>query len=106
MPTPHKARYFFSATIKVLKANSGMLLSCLVVPLLVLLAYGDQMGGTTLSGVHDFPVIVLQLAGLWLMVTGIGALDAMPRINKSSTGRKACCCGTGWPPLPASFWSG
>lgn len=49
MPTPHKTRYFFSATIKVLKANSGMLLSCLVVPLLVLLAYGDQMGGTTLS---------------------------------------------------------
>ena len=43
MPTPHKTRYFFSATIKVLKANSGMLLSCLVVPLLVLLAYGDQM---------------------------------------------------------------
>ena len=40
MPTPHKTRYFFSATIKVLKANSGMLLSCLVVPLLVLLAYG------------------------------------------------------------------
>ena len=86
MPTPHKTRYFFSATIKVLKANSGMLLSCLVVPLLVLLAYGDQMGGTTLSGVHDFPVIVLQLAGLWLMVTGIGALDAMPRINKSFNG--------------------
>lgn len=81
-----KFRYFVSATIKVLKANSGMLLSCVAAVLLALLAYGDQMGGVELQGVYDFHVVVLQLVGLWFMVTGIGALDAMPRVNKSFNG--------------------
>ena len=84
--TGQKIRYFVSATIKVLKANSGMFLSCLAAVLLVLLAYGDQLGGVELQAVYDFHVVVLQLVGLWLMVTGIGALDAMPRVNKSFNG--------------------
>lgn len=81
-----KIGYFVSATIKVLKANSGMLLSCVAALLLALLAYGDQLGGVELQAVYDFPAVVLQIVGLWLMVTGIGALDALPRVNKSFNG--------------------
>lgn len=101
-------RTFIDNIVRVLKANSGMFLSSVLVIVLLLLWMGDTMAGT--RGFHPetvqpgtmpvadgaFYSAFLELAGLWLMVSAVLALDAIPRINKSFNGAEGMLWWNRW----------
>lgn len=94
--------------VRVLKANSGMFLSSVLVIVLFLLWMGDTMAGTRAfrpDGVQSatmpvadaaFYCAFLELAGLWLMVSAVLALDAIPRVNKSFNGAEGMLWWNRW----------
>lgn len=72
--------------VRVLKANSGMFLSSALIIVLFLLWLGDGFAGHRSLTDASLYLVFIELAGLWLTVSAVLALDAISRINKSFNG--------------------
>ena len=101
-------RTFIDNIVRVLKANSGMFLSSVLVVVLFLMWMGDVISGARAidpmaAQQGNIPYAdaafyagYLELAGLWLMISAVLALDAVPRINKSFNGAEGMLWWNRW----------